>query len=164
MRALLLLIEQLAETAASSGGNFGLVESTRKNDRAKRSSWRTDRFKFESFKVAVVQLLSFVAPNAPMRSPWEQSAKANERMYAQFGITEMFSELKDDYSTPEKFGKRLFTSLLTQIHSRGELSDVNQATFETRAEPDDGIHDHQYEIVDASRDLGLLLNKSRRQK
>ena len=164
LRALFFLIEQLAEATASSGAYFGGTKNTGENAQFEKNSWRTDRYKFEAFKAAVVQLLSFLTPNAPMHSPWEKNAEKYARMYAQFDTKEVLDQLKDDYSTPTKFGSRLFSSLLNKIHGGDEFHIGNPTIMQVRPELDEIVHEQRYGVADARRDLDLLSNDGWRQK
>lgn len=166
LRALLFLIEQLADRASGSRifRNLAKTDAERALAAKRGSRWRNDRFRYEAFKVAVVKLLDLVAINRPMISPWEKERQGYEEFAAMTNDWTFFETAKDEYSTPSKFGTAIFARLQFDIFRQAEFSNYEQEIMKLRPELERMIQSERYGILDARRDLDLLSKNEWREK
>lgn len=157
LRALLFLIETLALSIA--GGrwmdqNAYNDESHKEAIAALRDEWRTNKFNYRAFKLAVFSLLEALEPKGEIVSPL--STDAIKSSVKSFGSSDAFLELMmRNYEKPENLGAYHFSNLWQQLHRSHPLTAEEREVFARGEEIGQMMLEEHYGLQDAQRDLEL---------
>jgi hypothetical protein len=157
LRALCYVIEQIA-LRASEGRYVKYPDDLAAEAVRMRDMWRTDRFRFVAFKIAVGMLLDAVEPRGEMQSPFpgesidEFAAEAVEF----FGVNPAVVELlKSAYKSPESLAAYIFSNVWAQLNRAHDLSERERELLRHGKWVGDAIREEFYALADARVDLNL---------
>lgn len=156
LRAFLYLIEQLASMAARCAAGAVLAKTDVQKEIVAKAvdRWRTDRFSYEAFKVAVTRLMAFMTPKTPIQNPWAQGRAFYEDLYSE--NPEMLDYMEGEYTiSPEVFGDRIFGELLSHINQVQAFSEHDIEMMRLGPDLQVMVSSIRYGIMNARRDLGL---------